>query len=144
MADKTTHTFLFVADRRGAAAVEFAIIIPVFVMLLIGIFAYGSYLSVVHGVQQLTAEAARASIAGVTDAERVSLAQSNISSNIGGYPFLTANDLVVQSAATNGAGTFSVTVRYNAADMFIFNLPSLIPMPSPVIVRTAAIQRGGY
>lgn len=144
MTNKTASPFLFADDRRGAAAVEFAIIVPVFIMLLIGIFAYGSYLSVVHGVQQLTAEAARASIAGVTDAERVSLAQSNIASNVGGYPFLTSNDLVVQSAATNATGTFSVTVRYNAADMFIFNLPSLIPMPSPVIVRTAAIQRGGY
>ncbi|MCW5689412.1 MAG: pilus assembly protein [Pseudolabrys sp.] len=144
MTNKTATPFLFVADRRGAAAVEFAIIIPVFIMLLIGIFAYGSYLSVVHGVQQLTAEAARASIAGVTDSERVSLAQSNIARNIGGYPFLAQNDLIVQSAATDGNGTFSVTLRYDAADMFIFNLPSLIPMPSPVIVRTAAIQRGGY
>jgi Flp pilus assembly protein TadG len=133
------------ADRDGAAAVEFAIIIPVFAMLLFGIFAYGSYLAMVHGVQQLTAEAARASIAGVTDSERASLAQANIASNVGSYPFLIANDLTVQSAATNTAtGTFTVTVRYNAADMFIFNLPSLIPMPSPVIVRTAAIQRGGY
>ena len=134
----------FSIDRRGAAAVEFAIIIPVFAMLVVGIFAYGSYLTVVHGVQQLTAEAARASIAGVTDSERVSLAQANIASNVGGYPFLIANDLTVQSASTNAAGTFAVTVRYDASEMFIFNLPSLIPMPSPVIVRTAAIQRGGY
>jgi hypothetical protein len=58
---------------------------------------------------------------------------------------LSANRLTVQSAGTDAAtGTFKVTVQYDASDMFIFNLPHLFPMPDPLIVRTAAIQRGGY
>jgi hypothetical protein len=58
---------------------------------------------------------------------------------------LSADRLTVQSAGTDVAtGTFKVTVQYDASNMFIFNLPHLVPMPDPVIVRTAAIQRGGY
>jgi hypothetical protein len=51
----------------------------------------------------------------------------------------------VQSASTDAAtGTFKVTVQYDASNMFIFNLPRIVPAPNPIIVRTAAIQRGGY
>jgi Flp pilus assembly protein TadG len=132
-------------DTRATSAIEFAFIAPVFLVLLFGIVAFGSYLGIVHGIQQLTAEAARASIAGLSDSERLSLAQGNIASNVAFYPMLTADRLTVQSAATDGTtGTFKVTVQYDASDMFIFNLPHLVPMPNPIIVRTAATQRGGY
>jgi Flp pilus assembly protein TadG len=132
-------------DCRAASAVEFAFIAPVFLVLLFGLIAFGSYLGVVHGVQQLTAEAARASIAGLDDHERLTLARDNIAANVDSYPMLSSSRLTVQSAETDAAtGTFKVTVQYDASDMFIFNLPHVVPMPSAVIVRTAAIQRGGY
>ena len=133
------------SDQRAASAVEFAFIAPVFLVLLFGLIAFGSYLAIVHGVQQLTAEAARASIAGLSDAERLSLAQSNITANVGSYPMLSVNRLAVQSAGTDAStGTFKVTVQYDASDMLVFSLPHIVPMPNPIIVRTAAIQRGGY
>jgi Flp pilus assembly protein TadG len=142
----TKHRLLsFAAAAQGTSAVEFAMILPVFLVLLLGIFAYGSYFALVHGLQQLTAEAARASIAGLTDSERQSLAYSSITLNLNRYPFLIPNDLKLKQASTDPAtSTFSVTVSYDASDMFIFNLPNFIPMPPPIIVRTAAIQRGGY
>lgn len=132
-------------DIRAASAVEFAFIAPVFLLLVFGIVAFGSYLGIVHGIQQLTAEAARASIGGLSDTERLSLAQSNITTNAGSYPMLAPDRLTVQSAGTDSAtGTFKVTVQYDASNMFIFNLPHIVPMPNSIIVRTAAIQRGGY
>ena len=132
-------------ETRATSAVEFAFIAPVFLILLFGLIAFGSYLGIIHGIQQLTAEAARASIAGLSDAERLSLAQNNITANVGSYPMLSAERLTVQSAGTDTAtGIFKVTVQYDASNMFIFNLPHLVPMPDPLIVRTAAIQRGGY
>jgi Flp pilus assembly protein TadG len=132
-------------DCRAASAVEFAFIAPVFLTLLFGLIAFSSYLGIIHGVQQLTAEAARASIAGLSDDERLTLARDNIAANVNSYPMLSSAHLTVQSASTDAAtGTFKVTVQYDASDMFIFNLPHIVPMPNAVIVRTAAIQRGGY
>jgi Flp pilus assembly protein TadG len=136
---------LFFADRSGTSAIEFAIILPVFVAMLFAILAYGSYLSVVHGLQQITAEAARASVGGLTDAERADIARNSIGSNVTSYVFLTPQQLTLTSAATDPAtNTFSVTVRYDASSLFVFSLPTIVPMPSPIIIRTASIQRGGY
>lgn len=142
---KKQSALSFVFDLRGTSAIEFAMILPIFLVLLLGIFAYGSYFALVHGLAQLTAEAARASIGGLTDDERQSLAQSSINANVGKYVFLAPNELTLTGAATDSAtSTFAVTVSYDASGMFIFNLPNIIPMPPPTIVRTAAIQRGGY
>lgn len=131
--------------RRGASAVEFAIVFPLFIAILFGILIYGSYIAIVHGVQQIAAEAARASVGGLSDAERVTLARDNITANVASYPLIASSRLTLQSAATDaGTSVFSVTVRYDASNMFIFQLPTLVPAPNKIIVRSAAIQRGGY
>ena len=131
--------------RDGTSAVEFAIIFPIFLIVLIGLVVYGAYFGDVHGVQQLTAEAARASVAGINDGERLSLAKGNIDANVSFYPMLSPTRLTIDSAGTDPVtSTFTATVRYDASDLFIFLLPQLLPAPDPVIVRTAAIQKGGY
>ena len=134
-----------IACRKAAAAVEFALVIPIFLMMLFGIVSFGAYLTVVHGVQQLAAEATRAAVAGLSNDERVTLAQNNIDANVGSYPLISSGRLSLTSAATDPtSNNFSVTLRYDASNMFVFNLPSFVPAPSPVVVRSASIQRGGY
>ncbi|TKT71917.1 pilus assembly protein [Afipia massiliensis] len=135
----------FLAARDGAIAVEFAMIAPVFLMIVFGIIMYGSYLAVIHGVQQLAAEAARSSVAGLNESERSTLANSYITGNVNSYPLINPAHLTV-NAATSGsdANVFVVTVNYDASSMFIYSLPTFVPAPSPTIVRSAAIPRGGY
>lgn len=135
----------FLAARDGAIAVEFAMIAPVFLMILFGIIVYGSYLSVVHGVQQLAAEAARSSVAGLSESERSSLANAYVTGNVNSYPLIDPAHLTV-NAATSGSdpNVFIVTVNYDASGMFIYSLPTFVPAPSSTIVRMAAIPRGGY
>lgn len=130
--------------RRGASAVEFAMLLPVFLALVFGIVIFGSYLAVVHGLQQLAAEAARSSIAGMNASERSSLASSYVTTNVGTYPLISANNVSV-SAAPSGSdpNVFVVTVTYNASGMFIYSLP-FVPAPSSTIVRSAAIPFGGF
>ena len=43
----------FCRAQRGASAVEFALILPVFLAIVFGIVVFGSYLAVVHGVQHV-------------------------------------------------------------------------------------------
>lgn len=135
----------FKASRDGAIAVEFALVFPVFLLVVFGIIVYGSYLAVVHGVQQLAAEAARSSIAGLNESERSSLANAYVTGNAGSYPLIDPAQLTV-NAATSGSDSnvFVVRVNYNASSMFIYSLPTFVPAPPSTIVRSAAIPRGGY
>ena len=144
MFNKTTAG-KFLAARDGAIAVEFAMIAPVFLMIVFGIIMYGSYLSVVHGVQQLAAEAARSSVAGLNENERSTLASGYITGNVNSYPLINPAHLTVNAATSvSDANVFVVTVNYDASGMFIYSLPTFVPAPSSTIVRSAAIPRGGY
>jgi Flp pilus assembly protein TadG len=125
--------------------VEFALLLPIFLLMVFGIVTFGSYLAVVHGIQQLAAEAARTSVAGLNDAERSNLATGYVNANAASYPFIASSHLTVEAvkSATN-ANVFVVTVDYDASSMFIYALPTLVPMPPSRIVRSAAIPFGGF
>jgi len=135
----------FVKSRHAASAVEFALVTPLFLVMVFGIVLFGSYLAAIHGVQQLAAEAARVSIAGLSDAERGTLARNYVTANAASYPLITPARLAVSAAASPAdANVFVVTVNYDASQMFFYSLPKFVPVPSPAIVRSAAIPRGGY
>ena len=134
----------FLQCRRAASAVEFALLVPLFLTLVFGIVIFGAYLAMVHDVQQLAAEAARSSVAGLSDSERNSLATGYVSANAPTYPLLTAAKLTVNAApSANDANVYVVTVNYDASGSFIYALP-FVPAPSPAIVRSAAIPYGGF
>ncbi|WP_458757999.1 TadE/TadG family type IV pilus assembly protein [Afipia sp. TerB] len=129
----------------GASAVEFALIVPVFLAIVFGIVMFGSYLAVVHGVQQLAAEAARSSVAGLSESERSALANNYVTANAASYILIDPSHLTVDAATSaSDANVFTVTVRYDASGMFIYSLPSFVPSPPKTVVRAAAIPRGGY
>jgi Flp pilus assembly protein TadG len=134
----------FIDCRRGVSAVEFALLVPLFVTIVFGIVVFGSYLTMVHDVQQLAAEAARSSIAGVTDTERNGLATNYVSANAQIYPLLTPNKLTVSAAPSpSNANVYVVTVNYDASSSFIYSLP-FVPSPPSTIARSAAIPYGGF
>ena len=134
----------FANCRRASAAVEFAMVLPVYLTIVFGIVVFGSYLAVIHGVQQLAAEAARSSISGMSESDRSTLASTYVTANAGTYPLINATRLSV-SAATSGsnANVFVVTVNYDASGMFIYTLP-FVPKPATQIARSAAIPYGGF
>jgi Flp pilus assembly protein TadG len=134
----------FLSCRRGVSAVEFAMVLPVFLTIVFGIVVFGSYLAVVHGVQQLAAEAARSSVAGLSETERGSLASTYVTANANTYPLIDATHLSVNAAtSSSNANVFVVTVNYDASSMFIYTLP-FVPMPPKQIARSAAIPYGGF
>lgn len=134
----------FAADTSGAAAVEFAIVVSLFIALTLGVLAYGIYLGAAHGVSQLAADAARASVAGLSDAERTSLAEAHVHNNAGDFVLLNPEKVVVETTHGGDLTQFKVIVRYDAADLPIWFMSSLIPLPAKIIVRSASIKRGGY
>ncbi|MCP4562470.1 MAG: pilus assembly protein [Bosea sp.] len=132
-------------DSSATTAVEFAFIAPILLMLLFGIIGYGHAFGVYHGVQQLAAEAARASVAGLDDAERERLARDFITRSIGSYAFLEPNKLTVRTSALGAPSpSFEVTVVYDYSDSIFNRLSSIVALPMPIVERRAVVQRGGY
>jgi Flp pilus assembly protein TadG len=134
----------FASCRRGSSAVEFAMLLPVFLTVVFGIIVFGSYLAVVHGVQQLAAEAARASVAGMSESERNSLAVNYVANNAATYPLIDATKITTAAATSaSNANVFVVTVTYDASSMVIYTLP-FVPKPATTVTRSAAIPYGGF
>jgi len=134
----------FSRDESGATAVEFAMMLPIFLTLVFGIVVFGSYFAMIHGVQQLAAEAARTSVAGLSDTERNSLATSYVTTNVADYPLLDATKVnVVAAPSGSDPNVYVVTVNYDASSSFIFSLP-FVPVLPPSISRSAVIPYGGF
>jgi Flp pilus assembly protein TadG len=73
---------------RGAAAVEFALIAPILILLVFGIISYGIMLSFRQSISQAAGEGARAAAVaplGSTDAVRRSRAVAAINQALGSY-----------------------------------------------------------
>ncbi len=127
--------------QSGAAAIEFAIVGPVFVLMLLGIVSYGGYFWMAHSVQQLANDGARAAVAGLSQSERTQLAQATVTAETTSYAALRASLMTVSE--TEQSQAITVTVNYNAANSG-FWLASFVPMPSTTISRSATVKTGGY
>ena len=125
-------------DQTGASAIEFAICAPLFFCLLVGILSYGVYFGAVHSVSQLAADAARASISGLTDEERQVIALNHIKKNAESYPLVSPGKLIVTTGAViSPAAGYRVSVAYDASGLPMWF--AFIPSPDPNIVRAAVI-----
>ena len=127
-------------NARGVAAVEFALVAPVFIALLMGTVTYASYFLSAHTIQQIANDSARAAIAGMDDQERTAIAQSTVAAHVAGYPFLQGQ--VKNVDVKRSDATVTVRVAYDGQRDVWTQL--LVPAPSTMIVRDAVIQLGGY
>lgn len=132
------------SSTTGTAAVEFAIIAPLFIFLMLGMIAYGIYFGAAHSVQQIAADAARTAIAGLNESERQTLAQHFIDTNADGYVFIDAEKLAVAvNDNPDDAQQFVVSVQYEADNLPIWQFLTRLPLPGKTISRTSTIRIGG-
>jgi len=129
-------------NHDGASAVEFAIIAPVFILMIVGVLAYGIYFGAANSVQQIAADAARTSIAGLNATERNTLVTAFIENNAGAYVFIDPDevDFAIGDDVTD-PNQYKVTVTYDASQLPIWVLP--VPLPGKVISYTSTIRLGG-
>lgn len=133
---------------RGAAAVEFALVVPILVLLLFGIIDYGLYFANALGVRSGVSEAGRQIIVG------------NLSDECDGAPAEegTVSDLVVKirECVDPIAGTAQVAVNFGAwapgenvqvcAIIDVEGLTGFLPKPQGGRVGASVvlpIQQGG-
>ncbi|HVI99788.1 MAG TPA: TadE/TadG family type IV pilus assembly protein [Sphingomonas sp.] len=128
-----------IADRRGAVIVEMALVLPLLVTLLLGLVCYGQYFLIAHSVQQIANDAARATIAGLTPAERRQLAIHAADAAAAANPEVDAGAMEV--AVSEDGATIAVRVTLDAGARLI-RFP-LVPMPSSRIARNAEVLTPG-
>jgi Flp pilus assembly protein TadG len=128
----------------GTAVIEFAILTPVYLLMLTGMLAYGIYFGTAHALQQLAADAARTAIAGRDEAERNLLVADFLARNAAGYMLIDPARLthaIGDSAAD--PNQYEVRLSYDASALPIWNLYPPLPLPSQTIAYGATIRRGG-
>lgn len=132
----------FAGNHDGASAVEFAIIAPVFILMIVGVLAYGIYFGAANSVQQIAADAARTSIAGLSATERNTLVTAFIENNAGAYVFIDPDEVNFSIGDdVSDPNQYKVTVTYDASQLPIWVLP--VPMPGKIISYTSTIRLGG-
>lgn len=131
-------------NSSGTSAVEFAILMPVFLLLLTGMLAYGIYFSAAHSLQQLAADAARTAIAGLDEAERNELVGDFLAANADSYALIDPARLSATIGdKPGGIDHYRVVLTYDASDLPIWNLYPPLPLPSQQIAFSSTIRRGG-
>ena len=130
--------------RRGSSAVEFALVAPVLLLLFAGITMYGICLGAAHNLRQIAAEAARASIAGVTDTERATLAQTMVNRSLSaGAMFRPGSIAVLVGPDPADATVYTVTVTLDATSLGLNTFSKLIPLLPNVLRSTISVRKGG-
>lgn len=130
------------SDRRGASAVEFALISPFLMLLIAAVLGYGSLFATALSLQQLAAETARATIGGLNDAERKTLAQTHLNALKSTYPMLDASKVTFSFNEGSGSTLSKVTVSYSLATHPAYALKELLPLPASPMSYTLVVTDG--
>lgn len=131
----------FCRTVRGAVLVEFALVIPIFLLLMSGTVTYGGWIALAHAVQQSANEGARVALGGLTQDERADLARTRALATMRSYRVDPARVLV--TVADDGT-TLSVDVSYDASnDPRLALKLVLVPLPAKTIVRHSVVALSG-
>ena len=119
-----------IKNKKGQSLVEFAIILPILLLLLLGIAEFGIMLNSYLTIQNVAREGARLGIVGGSDAEITALITST-------SPNLTASDMTVtitpSEISRKSGDTLQVKVVYN----YHMTVPIISALVGNVIVLTA-------
>ncbi|WP_375271162.1 TadE/TadG family type IV pilus assembly protein [Sphingomonas sp.] len=123
-------------DRRGAALIEFALLLPCLLSLVMGVLCYGQYIWLAHGVQSAANNAARAIVGGMTPAERLTLAQAAVASEVANGPGLQSSQVAL--TIEEGGARATVKLRVDARALTLLS-SGFVPLPEPIVERRAVV-----
>lgn len=121
-------------ERRGSQAVEFALILPVMLTMLMGVIDYGMYFSQDLAVVTAARDGARDGATATTSPASQASATALSRVRAGGVAYATAAQVTttLTGTAPNCAVTVAVSIPYQA-------VTGLVPMPAAL--RTSATMR---
>jgi Flp pilus assembly protein TadG len=138
-------------DESGAVAVEFALLAPFLLLIMLAVVTFALQFSILTAVIHAASEGARASISGSTDADRASAAQQRVQDIFQSYgSLLSASNVTVTTAAGIIPNTYAVKVDYDTKgiDVTVFyqfwQWVTGVNQTAPKISYTATVANGGY
>ena len=130
-------------NRRGAAAVEFAIVAPVFFLLVFGMVEYGRMIMVQQVITNAAREGARVGVLDGSALSDVTTAVNNylVASKI---PIGLSNEITVtpnppSSQTTGNPVTVTVSIPFNKVSW----LPTPLYLGSTMLTATSVMRREG-
>lgn len=133
----------FGAARGGAAALEMALVAPILLLLLCGTAGLGLFITYVHEVQELASSASRAAVAGLTAADRDSIAQSYVAAAVANSALLPAGDVVCTTATSgNPATSYVVTITFSLQHTPVPVLAAFLGLNLVTVTRSSTIILG--
>lgn len=129
-------------DSAGSMAVEFALLCPILVVLLMGVISYGSWLWLAQSMQGIASEAARAAIGGMDDAEREALARAEVAQLAQHLFQVSAADVDVD--VETSAHQLRVVLRYDSTHHPLMQAATVLPRPPELVQGVATVRTGGY
>ncbi|QTC91149.1 pilus assembly protein [Brevundimonas goettingensis] len=140
--DKATRRCSTRVRRQGSAAIEFALVGPMMILLLAGMVVYGGWFWLAQSVQSLATEGARAAVGGLDAAEREHLARAFVTDQADAAAGL--DPVLVTVSVTSDAQAIRVQVTYDARTNPVMLLAGPLPKPPALIERSATVRIGGY
>ncbi len=127
------------ARKRGAAAIEFAIVLPIMLLMLFGIVEFGRIFTIRLSAQEAAREACRIAVLQSTqdpqDAEGPVVARITAIMNSAGVPF---SYVITPDTPANPQVTIRVTVPYNEV-----SLTGMLDLAIDDIVGECAMRKEG-
>jgi Flp pilus assembly protein TadG len=122
----------------GAAALEFALVAPILFAFLFGIMVFGYAFALQNSLQELAADAARATVGGLSTTERQSLLTSYMDQAGSQYLLLDPAKLSYESDFTDGTGaSVTLTVHYDLTGSVVALLDGTIGLTMTTLSGSA-------
>ncbi|MBN03202.1 TadE/TadG family type IV pilus assembly protein [Ponticaulis sp.] len=129
-------------DKRGASAVEFALVAPVLMFILAAIVGYGMVFLTAISLQQLGADVTRATIGGFSVSEKRELAAEHLAVARREYVLINNDQVVVDVVYDTDTETTVVEIAYDTTGHPVELFRGLIPMPANTFtVRQSISER---
>lgn len=127
-------------DVRGVGALEFAILAPVLIFLAFGAVGFGLLFMTRASLEQLSADTVRATIGGLTLAEKEALASAHVARFAGDYLLLDPDMAGISVRYEAASRETMVEVTYDLSDHPIRMLDGILPLPGETMRVRAVIS----
>lgn len=134
-----------IPNEKGAVAVEFALILPIFLMLVFGIVEFGRAFNIQVSLSEAARETARytaihSSKAGFSEADAKEVGISAAPS----VPLEASDIQIAYSGGSACSADKSVVVTIHVATPYLTGLPGLVPgMPANLDISSKGVMRCG-